>query len=371
MGPRHRHFANRLVWVTLIHTALGGGGALSGLASSVAWAGEALSAADEKAREEALELFKQGRNAYKAGDFDAARELFQRAWARWDREPLIAKALAMAYDRAGQLEKALVYFEHFLRLAPPTKDYLADREQAVQRLAALKEQLKARPGVLKFRNLPSGARLEVDGKPAGVDAAGELRVQPGSHAIRVTMDLRIPFEQPAIAVGPGETREVEVVLVAPVDPGTLPRDHTWTWTAAGATTLGLVATGALGFLWWQSYEDYTILVDPVTGQPTKKAMASYPFKGQPCQVGVETAPGSKSFECDAATAAGKAALDDMAPYRIATPVVGGATVVLGILTYMAYVAAPVKDPNRGAAPKATWVPTAGSGGGGLAWRYDF
>ncbi len=371
MGPRARVIANSLVWVALLQTGVGVGGAVAGLAPGQAFAGEALSSADEKAREEALELFKQGRNAYKAGDFDAARELFQRAWARWDREPLIAKALAMAYDRAGQLEKAQVYFEHFLRLAPATKDYLADREQAVQRLAAIKEQLMARPGVLKFRNLPSGARLLVDGKPAGVDAAGELKVQPGSHAVRVTMEMRIPFEQPAIVVGPGEVREVEVVLVAPVDPGTLPRDHTWTWTAAGATTVGLVATGALGFLWWQSYEDYTDLVDPVTGQPTKKAMAAYPYKGQPCQVGVETSPGSKAFECDAATAAGKAALEDMSPYRIATPVVGGATVVLGILTYMAYVAAPAKDPNRGAAPKTSLVPQLGPGGGGLALRLEF
>lgn len=371
MGPIARQIALTFVWIAVTQAAAGASGARYLPGGAVAWAGEALSAADEKAREEALELFKQGRNAYKAGDFDAARELFQRAWARWDREPLIAKALAMAYDRAGQLEKAQVYFEHFLRLAPVTKDYLADREQAVQRLAVIKEQLKARPGVLKFRNLPSGARLEVDGKAAGVDAAGELRVQPGSHAVRVTMELRIPFEQPAIVVGPGEVREVEVVLVAPVDPGTLPRDHTWTWTAAGATTVGLVATGALGFLWWQRYEDYTALVDPVTGQPTKKAMAAYPYKGQDCQVGVETSPGSKSFECDAATAAGKAALDDMAPYRIATPVVGGATVVLGILTYMAYVAAPVKDPNRGAAPKVSLLPNLGPGGGGLAWRLEF
>lgn len=371
MGQRTAIMLRWILCATLVGPAADWSTRVAGLAPALAWAGEALSASDEKAREEALELFKQGRNAYKAGDFDAARELFQRAWARWDREPLIAKALAMAYDRAGQLEKAQVYFEHFLRLAPATKDYLADREQAVQRLAALKEQLKARPGILKFRNLPSGARLEVDGKPVGVDAAGELRVPPGSHAIRVTMEMRIPFEQPAIVVGPGEVREVEVVLVAPVDPGTLPRDHTWTWTTAGATTLGLVATGALGFLWWQSYEDYASLVDPVTGQPTKSAMAAYPFKGQPCQVGVETTPGSKVFECDAATAAGKAALDDMAPYRIATPVVGGATVVLGILTYMAYVAAPVKDPNRGAAPKTAWVPQVGPGGGGLSWRLEF
>lgn len=368
MARALRRLAQGYTWLALAQLA-----ATAGLPAQVgaAWAAEPLSAEDAKAREEALELFKQGRNAYKAGDYDAARELFQRAWARWDREPLIAVALAKAYDRAGQLEKAQVYYEHFLRLAPVTKDYLPDREQAVQRVAAIKELLKSRPGVLKFRNLPSGARLEIDGKPVGVDAAGEVRVAAGQHAVRVTMELRIPFEQPAIAVGPGETREIEVVLVAPVDPTTLPRDHTWTWTAAAATTLGLVSTGALGFLWWQSYEDYAALVDQDTGQPTPKAKAMYPYKGQPCQVGVETAPGSKTFECEAATAAGRRALDDMAPYRIATPVVGGATVVLGILTYMAYVAAPTKDPNRPAAPKVAWQPQLGPGGGGLAMQVEF
>lgn len=368
MSRALRRIAEGTTWIAL---AQGLAAAAVPAWQTQALAAEPLSAEDAKAREEALELFKQGRNAYKAGDYDAARELFQRAWGRWDREPLIAMALAKAYDRAGQLEKSLVYYEHFLRLAPVTKDYLPDREQAVQRVAAIKEVLKSRPGVLKFRNLPSGARLEIDGKVSGVDAAGEVKVVAGQHAIRVTMELRIPFDQPAIVVGPGETREIEVVLVAPVDPGTLPRDHTWTWTAAGATTLGLVATGALGFLWWQSYEDYAALVDQDTGQPTPKAKAQYPYQGQPCQVGVETVPGSKKYECDAATAAGKAALEDMAPYRIATPVVGGATVVLGILTYMAYVAAPVKDPNRAAAPKLALQPQFAPGAGGLALRLDF
>jgi hypothetical protein len=46
-------------------------------------------------------------------------------------------------------------------------------------------------------------------------------------------------------------------------------------------------------------------------------------------------------------------------------------VVLGILTYMAYVAAPVKDPNHGAAPKVTLQPNLGPGGGGLAVQVRF
>ena len=50
---------------------------------------------DANLRDEALELFNQGKVAFKAGDFSAALDLFRRAQAKFDREPLIILALAV------------------------------------------------------------------------------------------------------------------------------------------------------------------------------------------------------------------------------------------------------------------------------------
>lgn len=347
---------------------LAAGPCLLTVAPSSAQAGEPLSADDAKAREEALEFFKAGRNAFKAGDYDAARELFQKAWARYDREPLIALALAKAYDRAGTLEKAQIYYEHFLRLAPVTKDYLADREQAVARIAVIKEQLKSRPGVLKFKGLPSGALISVDGRPTDVDASGELKVQAGTHAVRVTMDKRVPFERPVIAVGPGEVKEIEVVLVAPVDPSTLPKDHKWTWIAGGTAAAGLVATGVVGFLYWQEYEAWSARFNS-DGLPLASTQNDYPVDGHPCRPGYKLPSGK--FECWQAVAEGDQRANTIKKYQIGTAVAGGVTVLAAIATVVAWSTAPPVDAS--APPKTTWivVPQGYSGGAGVSLGLSF
>ncbi len=351
------------VWLALA------GGAMP----AVVTAQEPLSAEEEKAREESRELFKLGKNAFKAGDYDAARDYFQRAWARYDKEPLIALALAKAFDRAAQLEKARIYYEHFLRLAPMTKDYLQDREQTVARIAAIKELLNSRPGVLKFKGLPSGARLEVDGKPADVDAAGELKVTAGTHSVRVTLEKRLPFERAAIAVGPGEVKEVEVVMVAPVDPATLPRDHKWTWRLGVATAVGVGVTAVSGALLWASYGNYADRFDPETGQPLEATRANYlNSSGKPCQIGVVDST-TKKQECDAALAEGRQLKSSVSTWTVATAAAGGATAMLGIAASLAALAAPVIDPSQTSAPSAAWrlTPQWSPVGAGVTLALDF
>ena len=59
---------------------------------------------DEAARrKQALGVFKQGRTAYKAGDYDAALKFFRKAQALYERESLIILALAKTLDRAKAL----------------------------------------------------------------------------------------------------------------------------------------------------------------------------------------------------------------------------------------------------------------------------
>ena len=325
------------------------------------FAEEPMNLDEEKAREESREYFKQGKNAFKAGDYDAARELFQKAWARYDKESLIALALAKAYDRATQLEKALIYYDHFLRLAPVNKDYVQDRELTVARAAAIRDILKSRPGILKFKGLPSGAKLEVDGKPCDVDAAGEVKVSAGTHSVRVTMDKRLPFDRAAVAVGPGEVKEVEVVMVAPVDPGTLPHDHKWTWRAGLATTVGLGATGIIGAVYWLRLSEYTGRFNPDTGQPLEETRKEYlNSEGQPCRLGY---PDSKTKlpECAAALQEGNERRASVNAMSVATVAAGGLTVMLGVATAFAALSAPpiypgTAEKTTAAVPSWTLVP---------------
>lgn len=313
-----------------------------------------LSAEEDKARREALELFKQGRNAYKAGDYDAARELFARAFAVYDKEPLIALALAKAYDRAAQLEKALLYYEYFLRLAPVDAEFAADREATVKRIAEVKALLLARPGTLKLRNLPPSAKVTVDDKPVDADAAGEVKVEAGQYRIRVVMDNRVPFERPAVQVGPGETKEIEVVLAPWVDPSTLPRDHAYTWMLAAATGAAAVTTGVFGYLTWRESVDYANAFDS-DGQPNEATRKQYPWKGQPCRLGVlvNDLPG-QPFECEASGAvkAGRAMADAYDARFAGMIISGGATVLLAGGTVVAWVLAPAKAPPHRAAQGA-------------------
>jgi hypothetical protein len=309
-----------------------------------------LSAEEDKARQEALELFKQGRNAYKAGDYDAARELFARAFARYDKEPLIALALAKAYDRAAQHEKALLYYEYFLRLAPVDAEFSADREATIKRIAEVKLLLQSRPGILKLRNLPPAARVTIDDAPADADASGEIRVAAGEHRIRIVMEQRVPFERPAVSVGPGETREIEVVLPPWIDPSTLPKDHTYTWILAATTGAAAVTTGVLGYLTWRSSVDYSAAFDG-EGQPNEATRKKYSWQGQPCRLGVQvqTLPGLP-FECEASGAvkAGQTMADRYDQRFTGMIISGGATLLLAGGTAVAWALAPTRADARSA-----------------------
>jgi len=308
----------------------------------------ALSAEDARAREEALELFNQGKTAYKAGDYAAALELFRRAQARYDKEPLIILALAKTLDQAGQHEKALGYYEMFLKVAPVTPAFAKDRASTVKRQDEVRTLLAARPGTLQFKGLPTGALLEVNDKPADTDAQGHLQVPAGTHKIRITMEKRLPFERAAVAVGPGETKVIEVVLVAPVDVSTLPRNHTWTWVAGGATAGAVLATGVFVVLRAQEVDDYAKRFDK-TGRPLEATLADYPdTDGKPCDAIGRNPPCRALVESE-----GNERLGAIESQRNRSYLSLGAAALFGLATVAAYYAAPVAEVPH-SKPQVSW-----------------
>ena len=292
------------------------------------------------ARDEAIEIFNQGKAAYKAGDYDAAQQLFLKAWGKFDREPLIAVALAKAYDRAVNLEKAQIYYEAFLRLAPVDKEFAKDREQTVKRLAEVKATLASRPGVLKFHGLPTGAVLMLDEQPTDPDTNGEVKVMAGTHAVRVTMDKREPFVRTAVTVSAGEVKVVDVVLVAPVDASTLPHDYTWTFVFGGAAAAALLTGGAFGIAELERLDAYSKRFE-ADGHALPQTFADYGCKS------------GQADHCPAVEAEGNRLVGQIEFRRNAMFVSLGVGVALAAATVIAAVKAPVVGAS-GAAARPLW-----------------
>ncbi|GEM_PF-3281967 len=332
-------------------------GALAVIASLVAatpsttLAGPRLSRADSAARGKALKVFKQGKTAYKAGDYDAALKFFREAQSIYSHEALIILALAKTLDRAKQTEKARKYYTLFLTEAPPTD---RARPGTVKRVAAIDAMLAARPGVLVFKGLPTAALLHVDGKPREPNAKGELEVKPGSYEIKVTLEHHFPYERKAVKLKPGERLDVSVVLKRIPDPSTLPRDHMWTWVAGTATGAAAISAGVLGLQWMFARNEYLEYFDGDSGNANEKARKKFNCEG-------------KVVQCPDAIAFGQDLKAEASTYQTATMVTGLVAAGLGVATVVAYFAAPVKD---GKSPStALWITPATETGVGFALHF--
>lgn len=91
------------------------------------------SPASVQARREAKELFMKGQQAYQAGDYARAAQLFKEAY---DREPAPALLynLAQTYRVKGDRARAILYYERFLAAKPDSPN----ADQAKQQLADLR-----------------------------------------------------------------------------------------------------------------------------------------------------------------------------------------------------------------------------------------
>lgn len=297
---------------------------------------------DERAaRTAALEQFKQGATAYKAGDYDAALKFFRRAQALYGHEPLIILALAKTLDGAKEHDKALKYYQLFLNEAPADDN---DRPKTVARIQAIKALLAAMPATLVLMNLPSAARVSVNGKEHTVDHRSALSLPAGSYDVLVTMKPRLPFELKALTLEPGATREVEVVLLEPVDPSTLPHDHTWTWAAGTATGVAALTAGAFGLKSYFVRGDWADMFDGDTGQAKASAKASFGC----------TSKQATPEKCQALVDEGNRLDDEAKSFQQLAWITGGVALGLGFATAVAYFAAPVQSPAAAAPTAWRW-----------------
>lgn len=313
--------------------------------------------AQTSSRPQALELFRQGKTAYKAGDYNAALSFFRRAQAIFSHEPLIILALAKTFDRAQALDNALKYYQLFLKEAAPDDKA---RGTVVERIKAVEAVLQSRPGVLTLKNLPSAATVSINGKDRGVDHRNAISLPAGTYDVRITMKLRVPFERKGVVMEPGLERTLEVVLLDLVDQSTLPHDHTWTWVAGGAAAAALVTSG--GFFLKQLFarQDWLELFNDngVAKTSTKEQYG--------CKASKETPE-----QCKAMINEGARLDEEQLKWQDRTWIAAGVAGGLAVVTVVAYLAAPVASPAAGQAGTWQLQPLAMPKGGGVVLSLRF
>ncbi|GAC1523148.1 MAG: hypothetical protein NVS3B10_23210 [Polyangiales bacterium] len=203
----------------------------------------AVARADDAATAEAQARFQEGLDLADAGKHEPARLKFQQAWSVF-KSPAVLYNLARSEQLTGHELEALEHFRLFLRVgATDVKITDAMREKARQNVADLSRKV----GQVEIE-VPSTARVTVDGKPLDETPKDPVPLQPGRHTIEATFD--------------GKVRNVSVecvagsVVKARIDfdttgsgPGEPPAEEPhgfWTTGRYVGLTAAIVGLGAIG-----------------------------------------------------------------------------------------------------------------------------
>ncbi len=160
----------------------------SPMASAAAQPGAADSARQEAARA----AFERGYALMQQGALDAALADFERSRALFATKGNTRNA-AVCLDRLGRPDEALERLEQLQRDFPTIG--AEDRDSIAREIARLRGLL----GVLDVRSDEAGATVVVDGRVRGTTPlAAPIRVNAGTHAVRLVLAGHAPFEDRAI-----------------------------------------------------------------------------------------------------------------------------------------------------------------------------
>jgi hypothetical protein len=158
---------------------------------------------------DAREAFRRGEAAYSAGNYDMAIREWNSAYAA-DPRPRIQFNLSQAYERTGELEKAMTALRKFLDSADPDDPMYSD---ANARLSALQQRVSA-TGLL-VRGGAEGGLITVDQADWGrTPRPDKITLAPGSHVLVVTWAGQPEFRTNVI-VPAGQVIEISL----PADAG--------------------------------------------------------------------------------------------------------------------------------------------------------
>jgi myosin heavy subunit len=174
----------------------------------------------------ARQHFVAGQDYYTQGRYQKAIEEFEEAYRLDGSKHLLLFNISQAYERMGELDKAVDYLKRYLEKAPR-----ADNRVSLENKIANLETRIANTGIIIISN-QSGATIYVDNETVAVTPEKKvLSLQPGAHKIRVSKAGYKDFNI-NVAISMGHSVPIEA---------NLERDPTAAAAAGTATAVGLSA----------------------------------------------------------------------------------------------------------------------------------
>ena len=167
--------------------------------------GHAQATPANKAR--ARELYTQGQQQFRQGDFTTAQRSFEDAY-RAVPNPVVLLSISECQVRTEEFVAAVATLRRYLTEKPGAPD----RAQVEGQIAAL----EAKPGSVSIDSSPPGAVIWIDGENTGYLTPNEISVRAGQHTVSVTAQDYQTSEQP-IEVVIGSRQRVSLTLT-PVQP---------------------------------------------------------------------------------------------------------------------------------------------------------
>jgi len=161
---------------------------------------QAQSTASNKAR--ARELYTQGQQLFRQGDFQTAQRSFEEAY-RAVPNPVVLLSIAECQVRNEDFAAAVGTFRQYLGEKPNAPD----RAQVESQIA----NLEAKPGSVSIESAPSGAVIWVDGENTGYLTPNEISVRAGKHKISLSAAGYVSLEEP-VEVTIGSRQRLNLTL---------------------------------------------------------------------------------------------------------------------------------------------------------------
>jgi tetratricopeptide (TPR) repeat protein len=211
-------------------------------------------------RAQARELYTNGQQLFRQGDFSGAQRAFEEAY-RVVPNPVVLLSIAECYARTEQYQKAI----------DTLRTYLAERANAPDRaqVEAQIQTLQSKPAVLTVQSNVTGAAIIIDSQDSGHTTPADLSLAPGEHSVALDFSGYVPAQQSVnLAPGgrdsvlmtlieepPAAVAETQVTEPAPkVEAG---RHATPAfWVAIGFTVAGTVTGAVLGGLALKKNKEY-------------------------------------------------------------------------------------------------------------------
>ncbi len=221
--------------------------------------------ASPKAR--ARELYTQGQQLFRQGDFVAAQRAFEEAY-RAVPNPVVLLSVAECQVRAEDYAGALTSLRQYLAEKPNAPD----RAQVEAQIA----NLEAKPGFVAIESAPPGAMIWVNGENTGYITPNELSLRAGRHTIALTSPGYLQVEQPVdVAIGsrqrlsltlspePPPAVAEEAPVPPPVEEPSYGARHASpaVWAATAVAGVTLITGGALGVAALMKVSDYNKKAD--------------------------------------------------------------------------------------------------------------